>query len=102
MAQGIESPQGGTIAGAGAGTSSASGRPRSKRRGTTQPGEESRLALILKSTLPPLVIVLLLLVAWQVGSETGALPGYIFRRRPTSFRRSSNSPGCSGKTPKRR
>jgi NitT/TauT family transport system permease protein len=78
MAQGIESPQGGTIGGVGAGASSTSRRPRSKRGGTTQPGEESRLALILKSTLPPLVIVLLILVAWQVGSETGALPGYIF------------------------
>lgn len=30
------------------------------------------------STLPPLVVVLILLGAWQAGSETGALPGYIF------------------------
>jgi ABC-type nitrate/sulfonate/bicarbonate transport system permease component len=34
--------------------------------------------VILKNTLPPLVIVLLILAAWQIGSETGALPGYIF------------------------
>ena len=39
---------------------------------------ESRIALILKSVLPPLLIVLLLLVAWQIGSKTGALPSYVF------------------------
>ncbi|MGD1059040.1 MAG: ABC transporter permease, partial [Solirubrobacteraceae bacterium] len=44
----------------------------------TQPGEDSRAGMILKTTVPPLVVVLILLVAWQVGSETGELPSYVF------------------------
>lgn len=34
--------------------------------------------MVLKSTLPPLFIVVLLLAAWQVGSKTGSLPTYVF------------------------
>ena len=77
MASPVESPgngpSGAVVASAGSGT------PKSRRRrAVTQPGEDSRLGMIVKSTLPPLVIVLILLGAWQVGSETGALPTYIF------------------------
>jgi NitT/TauT family transport system permease protein len=74
----VESPQGGALGGIATGAPTKHRRPRMKRARTTQPGEESRLSIVLKSTLPPLVIVLLLLAGWQIGSETGALPGYIF------------------------
>jgi ABC-type nitrate/sulfonate/bicarbonate transport system permease component len=76
MAQPAESPQGpgvGTVAQAPGGA-----RGSSRRGRITQPGEDSRRAAILKNTLPPFLIVLLLLGLWQVGSETGTLPSYIF------------------------
>lgn len=76
MAQPAESPKG-------PGVSAVSQAPKSERdpsrRGpVTQPGEDSRIAAILKNTLPPFVVVLLLLALWQIGSETGALPSEIF------------------------
>jgi NitT/TauT family transport system permease protein len=61
-----------TPAGVGAGTSR---RQRKVKKGF---GQETKLAVLLKSTLPPLVIVLVILGAWQVGSETGTLPSYVF------------------------
>jgi ABC-type nitrate/sulfonate/bicarbonate transport system permease component len=71
MAGPAESPQSLAPAGKGA-------RGSAKGRRVTQPGEDSRGVAILKNTLPPFVIVLLLLGLWQVGSETGTLPSYIF------------------------
>jgi ABC-type nitrate/sulfonate/bicarbonate transport system permease component len=93
MARGIESSQGGTMSSTSSAARTASGRTRSEREGTRQPGEDSRLAAILKSTLPPLLIVLLILVAWQVGSETGALPGYIFPPPTTVVQEIFEQPG---------
>jgi NitT/TauT family transport system permease protein len=78
MAPPIESSQGNA---SGALAPSAKSAARGGRRGrgsVTQPGEDSRGMLILKSTLPPFVIVLILLGAWQLGSEDGTLPSYIF------------------------
>jgi ABC-type nitrate/sulfonate/bicarbonate transport system permease component len=63
------------------------------RKRTRQPGEESKLSVILKSTLPPLVIVLLILAAWQIGSETGALPHYIFPPPTTVVKEIFEQPG---------
>lgn len=68
---------------------------RLKRAGgsVTQPGEDSRLVLILKTTLPPLVIVLLLLGGWQIASEAGALPSYIFPPPTTVVKELFAQPG---------
>ena len=57
-----------------------SGHGRSLRKGRNRGGgkAESRAAKIAKSTLPPLMVVLFILVLWQIGSETGTLPSYVF------------------------
>jgi ABC-type nitrate/sulfonate/bicarbonate transport system permease component len=89
----LESPQGGAIGGMAAGAPAKQRRPRLKRANSTRPGEESRRSVILKSTLPPLVIVLLLLAGWQIGSETGALPGYIFPPPTTVISELFEQPG---------
>ncbi len=73
----IESSQGRAPGKLASSAGSTTKQPR-RAAAVTQPGEDSRAMLMVKSTLPPLVIVLLLLVGWQVGSETGALPSYVF------------------------
>ena len=57
-----------------------------ERTRVAQPGEDSRRAAILKSTLPPFAVVLALLGLWEIGSETGTLPSYVFPP-PTSVAR---------------
>jgi ABC-type nitrate/sulfonate/bicarbonate transport system permease component len=78
MAPTAEPGQGTTPVGVATSAGVGSGASRRQRKAGKGFGQETKLAVILKSTLPPLVIVLVILGAWQVGSETGTLPSYVF------------------------